>query len=81
MDDTGKGDNNLANGEQQSHPARQADHGILEHQQKNISTKPDEDFQHFVEYYVRVPEGSTTVLGIMGRMDLVDQVTGGLRLL
>lgn len=29
----------------------------------------------------QVPAGSTTVLAIMGRMDLVDQVTGGLRLL
>lgn len=29
----------------------------------------------------QVPAGSMTVLGIMGRMDLVDQVTGGLRLL
>lgn len=29
----------------------------------------------------QIPEGSMTVLGIMGRMDLVDQVTGGLRLL
>lgn len=29
----------------------------------------------------QIPEGSTTVLGIMGRLDIVDQVTGGLRLL
>uniref|UniRef100_A0A1E1X6T8 peptidyl-tRNA hydrolase n=1 Tax=Amblyomma aureolatum TaxID=187763 RepID=A0A1E1X6T8_9ACAR len=29
----------------------------------------------------QVPAGSMTVLAIMGRMDLVDQVTGGLRLL
>ncbi|XP_065296302.2 probable peptidyl-tRNA hydrolase 2 [Dermacentor albipictus] len=29
----------------------------------------------------QIPAGSTTVVGIMGRNDLVDQVTGGLRLL
>ncbi|CAN7945751.1 unnamed protein product, partial [Ixodes hexagonus] len=29
----------------------------------------------------QIPEGSTTVLGIMGRLDVVDKVTGGLRLL
>ncbi|XP_076356013.1 putative peptidyl-tRNA hydrolase 2 isoform X2 [Tachypleus tridentatus] len=29
----------------------------------------------------QIPEGSTTVLSIMGRVDLVDQVTGSLRLL
>lgn len=29
----------------------------------------------------QVPAGSNTVLGIMGRLDVVDKVTGGLRLL